>query len=124
MAKPQLILRGTLGFETIRNENPANSRALIEGVRIYTNNFSQNDPLKLVDSTGFSLETIKFTLKKLRDERIGENIWDPNELFKGTKDLRKLMGILLDVPELRENLEAATGGVGRDGSRLADMVTD
>ncbi|AKB49304.1 RNA helicase [Methanosarcina barkeri str. Wiesmoor] len=120
----ELILRGTLGFETLRNNNPDNARYLIAGVRAYADNLSGNAPLKLVDSTGFSLETIRNTLKRLRDERIGENIWDPNELFKDKKDLRKLMGILLDVSELRENLEAATGGWGKDGSRLADMVTD
>lgn len=34
------------------------------------------------------------------------------------------MGILLSVPELRENLEAATGGRGADGDRLACMVRD
>lgn len=120
----ELILRGTLGFETLRTKNPDNARSLIAGVRAYTNNLSGRDPLKLVDSTGFSLETIKYTLRKLHEERIGENIWDPNELFKGTEDLKKLMGILLEVSELRENLEAATGGFGKDGSRLANMVTD
>jgi hypothetical protein len=35
-----------------------------------------------------------------------------------------MMGVLLEVPELRENLIAATGGKTPDGNRLARMISD
>jgi len=85
----------------------------------------QPGPLKLVDSTGFSFDTVRATLARLAEERVTEDVWDASRLFAGpSRELRSLMGILLRVPELRENLEAATGGRGPDGGLLANMVTD
>jgi hypothetical protein len=38
--------------------------------------------------------------------------------------MRRLMGVLLGVPELRANLGAAIGGVRPDGDKLARIVVD
>ena len=119
----ELVLRGTLGFEKLRQLDPYKAHSLILSVGAYAERLAGN-PLKLVDSTGFSWETVSITLRKLSEERIRENIWDPEQLFGDGRSLQTLMGILLSVPELRDNLEAATGGHGPDGNRLSLMICD
>lgn len=118
------VLRGTLGFQNLRRTRSDWANRLVASVQAYGERISGKS-LKLVDSTGFSWETVSITLGKLSAERITEEVWDANHLFgRDNRNLRKLMGILLAVPELRENLEAATGGRGQDGDRLACMVRD
>jgi hypothetical protein len=92
------------------------------GVRAYGERIA-GKPLSLVDSTGFSWESVSATLSRLAEERITRDVWDPDQLFRtDNRNLQKLMGILLSVPELRENLTAATGGRGPDGDLLARIV--
>lgn len=118
------VLRGTLGFQSLRRTRSDWANKLVTSVQAYGERLAGKS-LKLVDSTGFSWETVSITLKKLSDERITEDVWDAHRLFgRDGKNLQKMMGILLSVPELRENLEAATGGRGQDGDRLACMVRD
>ncbi len=118
------VLRGTLGFQNLRRTRSDWANRLVVSVQTYGERIAGKS-LKLVDSTGFSWETVSITLGKLSSERINEDVWDANRLFgRDGKNLQKLMGILLAVPELRENLEAATGGRGPDGDRLACMVRD
>lgn len=118
------VLRGTLGFQSLRRTHSDWANKLVTGVQTYGERLAGKS-LKLVDSTGFSWETVSITLQKLSAERITEDVWDANRLFGSDgKNLQKMMGILLSVPELRENLEAATGGRGQDGDRLACMVRD
>jgi len=118
------VLRGTLGFQTLRRTRSDWANRLVASVQAYGERISGKS-LKLVDSTGFSWETVSITLGKLSAERITEEVWDADRLFgRDGKNLQKLMGILLAVPELRDNLEAATGGRGPDGDRLACMVRD
>ena len=118
------VLRGTLGFQSLRRSRSDWANRLVASVHAYGERISGKS-LKLVDSTGFSWETVSITLGKLSDERITEDVWDSNRLFgRDVRNLQKLMGILLTVPKLRENLEAATGGWGMNGDRLACMVRD
>lgn len=118
------VLRGTLGFQSLRRTHNDWANRLIASVQAYGERISGKS-LKLVDSTGFSWESVSITLSKLSAERITEEVWDANRLFgRDGNNLQKLMGILLSVPELRENLAAATGGRGPDGDRLACMVRD
>lgn len=118
------ILRGTFGFQLLRRTDQKKANDLITGVIQYANSLS-GKPLKLVDSTGFSLESILLTLKRLADERVKSDIWNPETLFSAKRDdLKILMGILLQVPELRGNLEAVIGGKVKDGNTLARLTID
>ena len=118
------VLRGTLGFQNLRRTRSDWANRLVASVQAYGERLAGKS-LKLVDSTGFSWETVSITLRQLSDERITEDVWDAHRLFgRDGRNLQKLMGILLEVPELRENLAAATGGRGPDGDRLACMVRD
>ncbi|MBA1445581.1 MAG: DEAD/DEAH box helicase [Chromatiales bacterium] len=118
------ILRGTLGFDALHRDHIGWARQLLGAVQTYGSRLA-GKPLKLVDSTGFSWETVSNTLVRLGEARITADVWDPERLFGGDRrPLQKLMGVLLAVPELRENLAAATGGRGPDGDLLAHMVSD
>jgi hypothetical protein len=120
------ILRGTLGFDTLRHNSPNQAKKLLNGIRAYTDYFQQSgQPLKLVDSTGFSLQSIKSAFNAVREEGINQNAWNTDTLFRHeNNDLQKMMGVLLKVPELRENLNAVTGGNNPNGQKLASIIKD
>lgn len=119
----ELVLRGTLGFEELRRSHPALAKQLVTGVRRYGGRLVDK-PLGLVDSTGFSMETVLNTLRRLSRDRITEAVWTP-ELFEGPRPhLRKMMGILLEVPELRENLRDVIQEEAPSGETLARVVCD
>lgn len=118
------VLRGTLGFEKLRAADSLLARRLLDGVRTYVDYIaSPRQPLKLVDSTGFSLQSIKTVLT--HKGNIGPDSWDRERLFRdGDGTLQDMMGVLLRVPELRENLEAVLGGRAPDGDKLALILKD
>lgn len=118
------ILRGTFGFEKLRAQNAALANKLLGGIQAYTDYLMRpNQPLKLVDSTGFSLQSINTVLS--HKGNITSSSWDAEGLFQNNdQTLQDMMGILLKVPELRENLTAATGGRSPDGQKLALIIKD
>lgn len=118
------VLRGTFGFEKLRSQHPGIARELLVGISSYCAYLRRpNQPLKLVDSTGFSLQSVNTVLTNRGN--IDERSWNSETLFRpGDPTLRDMMGILLRVPELRENLIAATGGPSPDGNKLAAIVKD
>lgn len=120
------ILRGTFGFGKLRASNPNQATRLLNSIRNYAAYLSEpNQPLKLVDSTGFSLQSIKSVMNEARQENIGKDAWDANKLFGSESDtLKKMMGVLLRVPELRQNLEEVTGAAGPNGDKLALILKD
>ncbi|MBL0210767.1 MAG: DEAD/DEAH box helicase [Holophagaceae bacterium] len=118
------ILRGTFGFASLRQTNPRAAMQFLDVVRQYAEQL-QGHPLKLVDLTGFSWESVSLALARLRTEQITAKSWDTSRLFAGPSlPLQKMMGILLAVPELRENLSEAIGGTKPDGNLLARIVSD
>jgi len=118
------VLRGTLGFEKLRLQHGHLARRLLSGVEHYSAYLQEpGQPLKLVDSTGFSLNSIRTVLTNKGN--LNKDSWDGGTLFDvRNRTLEQMMGVLLRVPELRENLEAATGGSGKDGDKLARIVKD
>ncbi len=118
------VLRGTLGFEKLRSSQSRIAQRLLAGIRTYTAYLSQpGQPLKLVDSTGFSLQSIKTVMNNRGN--LGPDSWDGDRLFRdGDQTLQDMMGVLLRVPELRENLNAVTGGQAPDGNKLARIIKD
>lgn len=120
------ILRGTFGFEELRTSNSSQAYRLLLSIRSYTDYLSQpSQPLKLVDSTGFSLQSVKTAMIAAGQEGISRDAWNAETLFDSDNDtLKKMMGILLKVPELRSNLEEVTGGAGPNGDKLANILKD
>jgi NAD(P)-dependent dehydrogenase (short-subunit alcohol dehydrogenase family) len=118
------VLRGALGYQQLRSERPELAEDLLGAVGVYAEGLS-GKPLSLVDATGFSWESVNATLARLGEAGVGAEAWDGGTLFNpGNADLRKLMGLILQVPELRENLDFALGGVQVNGTLLAEVTSD
>jgi hypothetical protein len=96
---------------------------LVGGVHAYAERI-KGKPLKLVDSTGFSWESVNHTLMRLSEAKLDKVEWSPELFTSRSEDLRRMMGVLLQVPELRENLEEVAGGTHNDGEKLANIVCD
>lgn len=120
------VLRGTFGFSKLRVANANQATRLLNSIRTYADYLSQpRQPLKLVDSTGFSLQSIKTAMIAAGQEGIGKDAWNAQTLFGRESDtLKKMMGVLLKVPELRENLGEVTGKEGPNGDKLALIIKD
>ncbi len=120
------VLRGTFGFDKLRSQNPGLANKLLGGVHAYADYLSEpGQPLKLVDSTGFSLQSVRTVLGAARERGIRAESWDADTLFsQESSDLQGMMGVLLRVPELRDNLKAVTGGAAPDGDKLSMIVKD
>lgn len=120
------VLRGTFGFEKLRRQDTALANQLLEGVYAYARFLQEpKQPLKLVDSTGFSLQSVRTVLSAAGEAGIRKETWNAESLFnRGNRDLQGMMGVLLRVPELRDNLGAVTGGSSPDGHKLASIIKD
>jgi hypothetical protein len=117
------VLRGTFGFQALRKSHKGWADNLVQGVYAYAERI-KGKPLSLVDATGFSWESVSNTLARLGEEKLPDDVWSP-ELFAGRRnDLQRMMGVLLQVPELRESLEDVTGGTSANGDKLARIVCD
>lgn len=118
------VLRGTLGFEKLRASDSRIARELLIGIEAYIADMVRpGQPLGLVDSTGFSLQSIRTVMAHRGD--IGPGSWDRDRMFReGDRTLQDMMGVLLRVPELRQNLNAVLGGRVPDGNKLALILKD
>lgn len=118
------VLRGTLGFEKLRTANSQIARSLLSGVRAYIADLTRpQQPLKLVDSTGFSLQSIQTVMAHRGN--IGPDSWNRERLFsQGDRTLQDMMGVLLRVPELRGNLQEVLGERSLEGDKLALILKD
>jgi len=124
IAQIEQILRGTLGYEKLRQQNHALAIKLLDGILAYAEYLKKpGQPLKLVDSTGFSLQSIKEVLNN--KGTINHLSWDSDKLFQiADPSLKDMMGVLLNVPELREGFKSVTGGRVPDGQKLALIIKD
>ena len=117
------VLRGTLGFRTLRRSHQGWADRLVGGVYNYAGSI-EGKPLKLVDATGFSWETVSGTLARLAEANVTRDAWSPDLFGPGRRDLQRMVGVLLQVPELRKSLEEVTGGPYPDGDSLSRIICD
>lgn len=119
----EALLRGTLGFQVLRAESVPLATELVRAVREYGLRM-EGAPLALVDATGFSLESVSGALGRLRNAAVTEDTW-AMDLFGADKgQLAAVLGVMLDVPELRGNLIDEVGGQRGPGRFLAEVVSD
>ena len=117
------VLRGTLGFRDLRKKTRRLADDLVNGVYRYTERI-KGKPLKLVDTTGFSWESVSHTLLRLKDARLTREIWTPDLFSKDQRSLKQIFGVLLEVPELRKPLREVVRGTDTDGEILSRIVCD
>ncbi len=119
----ELLLRGTFGYQVLREKHKKLARKLLQGVRSYAERL-KDKPLQLVDATGLPWESASKALKHMRQERLTPEAWT-TDLFNGrTDNLRHILGMMLKVPELRKPLLEAANGKNNDTGLLASIVSD
>lgn len=120
------VLRNTFGFAKLRAQKPEQARSLLAGVHVYADYIREpNQPLKLVDSTGFSLQSIRIAMAQSRESGITADSWNQSTLFAdGDTSLQAMMGVLLRIPELRENLKDILGSNKTNGDKLARILKE
>jgi superfamily II DNA/RNA helicase len=118
------VLRGSFGFQKLRQQDVNAANKLVSAVHEYAL-IIRGKPLALVDSTGFSWESVSRALSAVGEARIGPDAWDPDRLFAARDTtLERAFGVLFKVPEIKHELAEITGGKGRDGNLLARIVKD
>lgn len=122
-AEVEQVLRGTLGFQALRKDHKGWADKLVKGVYNYSERI-KGKPLKLVDATGFSWESVTNTLVRVSQAHLKGDVWSPDLFDSRRDDLQRMMGVLLQVPELREPLIEVTGGKRPDGDMLARILCD
>jgi hypothetical protein len=122
LADTEKVLRATWGYRRLAESEPAAAEQLLFATREYAVTLGRMGPrvLSLVDSTGFSGETIMEILQDPSRLPSGPSEWSPSKLFAGSPEsIRSLFEILIGVRELR--LQTAKGTERR---RLADLLSD
>jgi len=114
------LLKRTYAYHRLSEHQPELAEQLIESTRIYAEQLN-NLPagiLTLVDSTGFSPESIMELLHEKESFILQAEDWSPSRLFQADGEgMRGLVGALLKVPEL--NIPTIGGG---DGKSIASML--
>ena len=122
-AEVEQVLRGTLGFQSLRRTHRPLADSLVRSVYSYAERI-KGKPLKLVDATGFSWESVSNTLNRLNKERVTSDVWSPDLFGQRRSDLQRMVGVMLEVPELRRSLKEVTGGPQPDGDTLSRIICD
>lgn len=114
------LLKRTYAYHRLSEHQPELAEQLIESTRIYAEQLRKLPAgvLTLVDSTGFSSESIMNLLLEKESFNLNVEEWSPSRLFAAGGDgMKGLVGALLKVPEL--NIPTIGGG---DGNSIASML--
>ncbi len=129
LADSENLLRQTYGYTTLRN-NPATrlkADALLSATQAYARTLAKMPAgvAELADSTGFSPEGVNAAVTGMRnlEEKLTPSDWAPESLFGDGGKIASLFGVMLNVPQLKEQLEAI-GGTGFDRTRISDITRD
>lgn len=129
LAESEHVLRQTYGYSTLRNSPDARAKAdaLLEATRSYARELDgkRSGVVDLADSTGFSPEGIEAAMRGMSnlENRLTPDDWSPDSLFGDGGQMSDLFGVMLNVPQLKEQLEEI-GGQGFDHSRISEITRD
>ena len=118
----EMLLKRTFAYHRLSEHQPELAEQLIESTRIYAEKLNNlpKGVLTLVDSTGFSPESITDLLNERESFNLQAEDWSPSRLFQGGGEgMRELVGVLLKVPEL--NIQTIGGGDGKSISSIIEM---
>lgn len=120
LADTEKLLLGTWGYRRLQSTRPTAAAQLIDASRRYAETLKKMGAgvLTLVDSTGFSAETVRDLLEQQRQLPRSAEEWSPSRLFRrDATTLADLCEVLLSVPELKLELPP-----GRDRHHLAQVL--
>jgi hypothetical protein len=121
IADTEKLLKRTYAYHRLSQRQPELAEQLIESTRIYAEQL-HNLPkgvLTLVDSTGFSPESITELLNSKNDFLLKPDEWSPSRLFQGNGEgMKRLIGALLTVKELDFDIPIGT----TEGKSVAEIL--
>ncbi len=128
LADTEQLLRNTYGYGVLRGSEDGRNKAerLLEATKSYARELSNNPGhVALADMTGFSPEGVRKALTGLGnlERNLTTNDWMPESLFGQTSGMSDLIGVMLRVPQLSENLKDI-GGTGDEHRYIADITKD
>ena len=128
IAEIEQVLRGTFGFEKLRQQNKDWSNKFIRGVENYARYMQEpqnKGPIKLVDSTGFSLQSVNTLLHNAGIKNINKDSWNQELFTNSSAELQKMIGVLIKIPELRDNFEDIKGKTNtQNGNTISLVIKD
>ncbi len=128
IAEIEQVLRGTFGFEKLRQQNRDWSNKFIRGVENYARYMQEPEnkgPITLVDSTGFSLQSVNTLLQNSGIENINKDSWNQELFTNSSTELKKMIGVLIKIPELRNNFKDIKGKINtQNGNTISLVIKD
>lgn len=128
LAESEQLLRQTYGYTTMRNDPAQRDKAdaLLDATKSYARRLADMPgAAELADSTGFSPEGVQKAMAGMRnlEEQLRPDDWAPESLFGEAGRMADLFGIMLKVPQLKQQLEEI-GGDGFDYAHLSNITRD
>lgn len=129
LAESDQFLRKTYGYTTLRNDPAQRDKAdaLLNATKSYAHELARMRPgtAELADQTGFSPEGVRDAMKGMRnlEEQLRPDDWAPESLFGDAGRMADLFGVMLKVPQLKQQLEEI-GGDGFDHAHLSNITRD
>lgn len=129
LADSEQVLRQTYGYTSMRNdpEQRQKADALLDATHSYARKLADmpEGTVELADSTGFSPEGVQAALGGMRnlENRLSVSDWAPESLFGIGGRMADLFGVMLRVPQLKQDL-GELGGRGLDHRRISEITND
>lgn len=114
LSDTEQLLRNTFGYGILESKPEYKQKAdkLLEVTKNYVRKLSANPGIAtLADSTGFSPEGIVKAVVGMNslENKLSLKDWHPESLFGQHNGMADLYGIMLKIPQLKNNLEEITG---------------
>ncbi|MGD2248562.1 MAG: DEAD/DEAH box helicase [Candidatus Methanofastidiosia archaeon] len=119
----EITLRGTYGYYSSDN---LIRKFLLQAVQKYAEQLDEKKHLAtLSDRTGFSPESVQKTMGAINQLGISQSDWYSSRLFSGSSDvLRKMIGVMMTIPEIKRNLDIKIPGEKITHSTLSGLITE
>lgn len=129
LAESEQLLRQTYGYTSMRNDPAQRQKAdaLLDATHNYARKLAEMPQgiAELADSTGFSPEGVRAAvggISRLEGSLVASD-WTPESLFGRGGRMADLFGVMLRVPQLKQDL-MELGGKGFDRSRISEITND
>ncbi len=129
LAESEQLLRQTYGYTSMRNdpEQRQKADALLDATHSYARQLAEMPEgiAELADSTGFSPEGVRQAMGGIGslENRLSPSDWAPESLFGNGGRMADLFGVMLRVPQLKQDL-VELAGRGFDHSRISQITND
>jgi hypothetical protein len=126
LADTEQLLRNTFGYGLLksRQENRDKADTLLAATRQYARKLAdQPGQAALADMTGFSPEGVGQAMAGMSnlERKLTKDDWKPESLFGKKSGMADMYGVMLRIPQLRDNLEEITSK-GLENKQIADLT--